>query len=625
MIDLYNNEDTPEDLGELNEKVNRLRSDFDAHNHDGSSSRSFQVLNVETLVAKSSILAAQSIAVAKDSYASSTAGIWLGLDGGVAKLNIGDGSNYLKWTGTALNILGDISGGTITIGANAWHVDSSGNMWWGSSSTYAGATIKISSAGAINFTTGTFSGALNINNKFIVDSSGNATMKSYALINQFTAGENLTAGSLGCLKNAEAGWGSVSDTPTIQYEDTTGVLSAFTYVDEDNPATASGASPALCKLGVTPGNNHYWVYGKLDLDSTPPGLPTWSQVEEVKLMMYVVGTAAAAQSSSLYYLTAAFTEASITWNNKPANSTNFSIGATVMTSEYQPADKASSGSLDAAGYIEFDITDLYRMWSAGKITNNGFVIKTNGSAGQGNATIGGRARTGGGHFNQAPFILSVILSDNPGSGTSMTANDGKVYLADYSKYRKIKNLVGIIGSAVNAEATADVYALADRSIIPTSVISTTGNIGKMYYLVGSSGNISTLTNDIINADYWNIKLGVGTSNGVMIDLEKKPLFIKLANVSADGLLPPPNANMAIIDWSATVDVAGSTYTRMGQITLRKDKIDNLTQETQAGSAASKYVTIVADWASGTTGKLTVTFTFNDCTESAKSAQVYWYR
>lgn len=50
--------------------------------------------------------------------------------------------------------------GAITIGSNAWHVDVNGNMWWGNFATYALATIKISSAGAINFTTGNFSGTL---------------------------------------------------------------------------------------------------------------------------------------------------------------------------------------------------------------------------------------------------------------------------------------------------------------------------------------------------------------------------------------------------------------------------------------------------------------------------------
>ena len=50
--------------------------------------------------------------------------------------------------------------GALTVGTNAFHVDTSGNMWWGSSTTYSGATIKISSAGSVNFTTGNFSGTL---------------------------------------------------------------------------------------------------------------------------------------------------------------------------------------------------------------------------------------------------------------------------------------------------------------------------------------------------------------------------------------------------------------------------------------------------------------------------------
>jgi len=55
-------------------------------------------------------------------------------------------------TGTFSGTLSAAAGslGAITIGSNAWHVDSSGNMWWGSSSTYAGATYKISAAGVAN-------------------------------------------------------------------------------------------------------------------------------------------------------------------------------------------------------------------------------------------------------------------------------------------------------------------------------------------------------------------------------------------------------------------------------------------------------------------------------------------
>lgn len=76
---------------------------------------------------------------------------------GSAGWRIDSSGNIEANTGT---FRGTLTGNSIAIGTNAWHVDSSGNMWWGSSSTYAGATIKISSAGAVNFTTGTFSGTV---------------------------------------------------------------------------------------------------------------------------------------------------------------------------------------------------------------------------------------------------------------------------------------------------------------------------------------------------------------------------------------------------------------------------------------------------------------------------------
>lgn len=55
---------------------------------------------------------------------------------------------------------GALVGNSLEIGTNGIHIDTNGNMWWGSSSTYAGASIKISSAGSVDFTTGNFSGTL---------------------------------------------------------------------------------------------------------------------------------------------------------------------------------------------------------------------------------------------------------------------------------------------------------------------------------------------------------------------------------------------------------------------------------------------------------------------------------
>lgn len=191
-IDLYN-------IGNTNEEILQallaLRRDFDAHIHDGVSSKSFETIRAETF-------SGRAISIKKTSYTDTVSGLWTGLVGAIAKLNLGDATTYLKWDGSALTIGGNatFSGtlsaaagtlGAITIGTNAWHVDSSGNMWWGASTTYAGATIKISSAGSIDFTTGTFSGTLSAasgtlgaitigTNAWHVDSSGNMWWGNYA-------------------------------------------------------------------------------------------------------------------------------------------------------------------------------------------------------------------------------------------------------------------------------------------------------------------------------------------------------------------------------------------------------------------------------------------------------------
>jgi hypothetical protein len=49
----------------------------------------------------------------KDSYADETAGFWLGYDVDKYKIYIGNATNYFKWTGSALQIKGDLLGGII--------------------------------------------------------------------------------------------------------------------------------------------------------------------------------------------------------------------------------------------------------------------------------------------------------------------------------------------------------------------------------------------------------------------------------------------------------------------------------------------------------------------------------
>ena len=83
----------------------------------------------------------------------------LGAANGVATFTLDATTGNATFAGTLTAASGTL--GAITVGSNAWHVDSSGNMWWGSSSTYAGATISISAAGVVAFTSGSFRGTLN--------------------------------------------------------------------------------------------------------------------------------------------------------------------------------------------------------------------------------------------------------------------------------------------------------------------------------------------------------------------------------------------------------------------------------------------------------------------------------
>ncbi len=119
----------------------------------------------------------------KTDFDNTQSGFILGIDdsdGNKAKFYIGSSTSYFNWDGSAATFSGTLSAasgtlGAISIGTNAWNVDSSGNMWWGN-------------------TGGGFSGAFNG-----IDSNGATTLESLnthahlGLKYSFTAGENLTA------------------------------------------------------------------------------------------------------------------------------------------------------------------------------------------------------------------------------------------------------------------------------------------------------------------------------------------------------------------------------------------------------------------------------------------------
>lgn len=118
MPDLYNIGSSPQ---ELQSGLKRLRADFDAHIHDGSSSRSFQTLIVETV-------SARTILIRKTSYSDTQAGIWMGFQSGVMKLALGSSTSSMTWDGSNFAITGGtITGGTIRTAVSGARLQIDGN------------------------------------------------------------------------------------------------------------------------------------------------------------------------------------------------------------------------------------------------------------------------------------------------------------------------------------------------------------------------------------------------------------------------------------------------------------------------------------------------------------------
>lgn len=97
---IYDIGKTPE---ELQSALLTLRADFDAHNHDGSSSKSFETLRAETL-------SIRTLSIRKTSFSDVASGLWAGVVDGVMKFKIGDATSSFAWSGSALTV----TGGTIT-------------------------------------------------------------------------------------------------------------------------------------------------------------------------------------------------------------------------------------------------------------------------------------------------------------------------------------------------------------------------------------------------------------------------------------------------------------------------------------------------------------------------------
>lgn len=93
-------------------------------------------LTVDGAIALTSVSGSAIFTSGKSSYASTTGGFWMGYDpsAGSYRLNIGDSANYLKWTGTGVQVKGDIAADTGTLS----NLTVNGTLTLGNASTLGG-------------------------------------------------------------------------------------------------------------------------------------------------------------------------------------------------------------------------------------------------------------------------------------------------------------------------------------------------------------------------------------------------------------------------------------------------------------------------------------------------------
>ncbi|MFA5394629.1 MAG: hypothetical protein WC346_01270 [Methanogenium sp.] len=134
----------------------------------------------------------------------------VGVASGVATFTIDSTTGNATFAGTLSAASGTL--GAITVGSNAFHVDSSGNMWWGNFASYAAATNKISTTGVANLsglTVGT-----NVGLGTAMDSASTTTLIGATVTASYIS-------TLGLVVGSQIGQGTArqvfTSTPTTPY------------------------------------------------------------------------------------------------------------------------------------------------------------------------------------------------------------------------------------------------------------------------------------------------------------------------------------------------------------------------------------------------------------------------
>jgi len=489
------------------------------------------------------------------------------------------GSNQFKIAADgAATFKGSITGGSIEIGTNAWSVDSSGNMWWGNDADYSTAVsnggITISSAGAVNFTsgvfsgdltgaTGTFSANIKIGDKatFAADGNDGVFISSDGISlgdeNEFQV---TNAGSLTAKAGTIANWNirtsdiySGTDSDYIQLGSTGIQLGDSTFGDAPFSVTNAGV------LKSTSGTIGGWTIGStlsatnILLDPTTPKITLGSKatLTDSNTGLYLGTDGIALGASSVFKVTSAGV----------LTSTSGTIGGWTLGSE---TIVGSNLTLRSSGIIETNDfasgVKGFRLDSAG-----------NGSAEFENITIRGTLST---TVFEKETVNAVGGQLYVGNSTTIT---GSTQLASTATTMSVANIGGFVANEIiSAKKVTDTGFSTEYMLVESSSRnnpeSGTDIGGKLYVKRGYSGSLPG-TNDTSS---------LGDSASIATTYEPGQVIVSTGKEGTGFIRLNANPNDSTTPYIDVVERTGSAIYDI-QLKTRLGDLSGLSQEKLHGT------------------------------------------
>jgi hypothetical protein len=456
--------------------------------------------------ANTTVVANGSVEAGKTSFDNTVAGYILGVDptNGAAKFYIGNTSSYLNWDGATLTIVGGVAISQLNIPdlvtANSFHVDSSGNAWWGAT-TIGSATAKVLDTGVA-----TFSNA-NITGGSVATSTLNVAVMGWTTDIVFSSASatqvNWTSGHI----SVQSG-----TTYTIS-SGNTGTMSALTYIYLDTAVsvtvlqitTTYSTATGNGKVLIATAQNNAIAASVINFGGNQPVIDGTAQIAVASITAAAVANAtltgtqiAAATIAAGNIVSGTITATqiaanTITASQIAANTITASqiaagtITATQMTVSTLSAISANLGSI-TAGTITLPTSGWIQGGQTAYNTGTGFFLGYSGGAYKFSIGVGGSSSNcltwdgitltlnGYAQTNQLYYTYqlnnSILQADDASTGTSSTS---------YVKLKEIQ-----CGATMAATTLRIVFTLDGGTIAPAYAY---GRIYKNGVAYGTEQNV----------------------------------------------------------------------------------------------------------------------------------------